>query len=72
MFDGVEACGRTPADALGWRIGGDEIRVVGFEALELLHERVEFCVGYLGIVEDVVALFVIANEPAEFVNPFDG
>ncbi len=61
VLDGLEAGGRAAADALGRRIGRDEIGVLGFEALELLHERVEFGVGQLGIVEDVVPLFVVAN-----------
>ena len=40
------------------------------EALELLHERVELGVGDLGIVEDVVALLVVANEPTELRDAF--
>ena len=34
----------------------------GLEALELLHQRVELGVGDSGIVQDVVALFVVPDE----------
>jgi hypothetical protein len=46
--------------------------MLAFEALQLFHERVEFDVGYLGVAENVVALFVVPNEPAEFSDAFSG
>jgi hypothetical protein len=42
----------------------------GLEPLELPDERVELRVGYLGVAEDVIALFVVAYEAAEFVDAF--
>jgi hypothetical protein len=42
--------------------------MLGFEALELPHEPVELGVGYFRVVEDVIALFMVPNEAAEFVN----
>ena len=38
------------------------------EPLELAHQRVELGVGDLRRVEDVVALFVMANQAAELVD----
>src|SRR5439155_23565088 len=72
VLNRVEARGGPAADALRRRIERDEIGIVGFETLELVHERVEFGVGYFWIVEDVVALFVVANEPAEFGDTVGG
>src|SRR5262245_53741496 len=42
--------------------------MLGFEALQLPHQRVELDVGDLGIVEDVVPLLVMANETAQLVD----
>jgi hypothetical protein len=33
-----------------------------------VHERVELGVGYFGVAGDVIALFVIPDEAAKFVN----
>ena len=52
--------------------GGDEVRVLGLEPLELVHQRVELGVGDLRLVEDVVALFVVANQSPEFCDAFGG
>ena len=66
MLDGREALRRAAGDALGRRIGGDEIGMLGLERLELVQKPIEFFVGDLRIVVDVVALFVVADESAKF------
>jgi hypothetical protein len=70
MVDHREPGGDTAADALRRRVSGDEIGILALEPLELLDERVELDVGNLGIVEDVIALFVVPDLSAEFVDPF--
>ena len=70
VFDGLEAGGRAPAHAPCRGIVAREVRVLGFELLELAHERVELDVGDLRIVQDVVALFVMANETPKLVDSF--
>ena len=63
------AASDAASDAAGGRILGDEIRVLGLEPLELLHQGVEFGVRDLRVVQDVIALFVITDEQAELGNP---
>ncbi len=58
VLDRVEAFDGTSGNALRRRIDGDEIGVVGLELLELVQQRVELRVGDLGIVVDVIALFM--------------
>ena len=70
MLDGREPFDRPAGDALRRRIGGDEVRMLGLEALELVQQPIELFVGDLGIVVDVVALFVVADGVAELVEPF--
>jgi hypothetical protein len=70
VLDGLEAGGDAAADAAGGRIVDDEIRVLGLEPFELLHQGIEFGVGDLRLAQDVIALFVIANEPAKFLDAF--
>ena len=56
-----EAFGDAAADALGRRVGGDEIGMLGFELLELVQQPIELLVRNLGLVVDVVALFVVPD-----------
>ena len=59
----------TSAHALRWRIGCGEIRMCRFKVGQLPHEGVELIVGDLWCVEDVIALFVVANEDAQVLDP---
>jgi hypothetical protein len=65
MLDGRKAVDDRPADALGGRIGRDEIGILRLEAFELVHERVELGIGDLGGGPPVVAVLVIPDLPAE-------
>ena len=56
-----EAFAGGSADALGGGVGGYERGVGLFEGLEFAHEAVVFGVGELGLVEDVIEVFVVAN-----------
>ena len=53
---------------LGGGIKGHQIRIFGFEILELVQQPVEFLVGNLRVVVDVVALFVVTNRLAQLAN----
>ena len=65
VLDRLETFDRAAADALCRRVGRDEIRVLRFEPLELVQQRIELLVGDLGVVVDVVALFVMPDGVAE-------
>ena len=65
------AATRPPTRRVGESCG-DEVWIFGLEALELPHQRIEFSVGDLRIVQDVVALFVMPDEYAELVDSFCG
>ena len=42
--------------------------MLGLKLLQLAHEQVELGVGQLGVVEDVIAVFVMADLVAQFVD----
>ena len=44
--------------------------MLGFERFELLQQRVELGVGDLGIVVDVVALFVVTDRVTQLAEAF--
>ncbi len=60
---------RRAADALGRRVRGDDLGVVGLDPLELAEERVVVGVGDLGGVEDVVAKVVVGDQPTQLGSP---
>ena len=53
------------ADALRGRIGSDEVGMLVFERPQLVEQHVVGAVVDLGIVEDVVAVIVVLDEPAK-------
>jgi hypothetical protein len=61
VLDGLEPLDRPAGHALRGRVGRDEIGMLGLEPLELVQQRVELGVRDLGGVQDVVALFVVAD-----------
>ncbi len=63
--EGIE---RFAADALGGAVRGDQGQVLALEALKLLHQRVEFAVGDLGLVLDVVKAVVAADRLAQVLD----
>jgi hypothetical protein len=62
----LEAFGGFAAHALGRRAGGEQLRVRGLDALELVHQRVVGGVGNLRGIEDVIEVFVAAEFGAQF------
>ena len=72
VVDLREPAGRGAADALRRRVGGDQLRVVGFERAELVVEHVVRAVRDLRIVEHVVAVVVVLDEPSELGRPRGG
>ncbi len=52
---------RLAADALGGRVGCDQLGVLGLDAPQLVEQRVVRVVLDLGVVEDVVAVAVVAE-----------
>jgi len=68
VLDRLEPLDRAAADALGRRIGRDELRMLALERLELAHEAVELGVADLGVREDVVALLVVADEAPQLLD----
>jgi hypothetical protein len=65
VLDGREPFDGAAAHSPGRRVGRHELRVRLLDRLELVHQRVEPGVADLGIVVDVVPLFVMADQVAE-------
>ena len=63
-----EALFGLAADALGGRVGRDELGVLGLERLEAVHGGVVLRVGPLGGIEHVVEVLVVAEEVAELFD----
>ena len=72
VLDGRKAVGDAAADALGRRIGGDELGMVGLERFEFVQQAVERLVRDLGRGVDVVLLFVVADGGAKFADAGGG
>ena len=62
MLHRLEPLGGTPGDTLRRRVGCDEFGMGRLERLEFLQQRVELGVCDLGVVEHVVALFVVTDQ----------
>src|SRR5215470_20347416 len=56
-----ETLARLAAYTLRRRVRRDQLRMIGLDLLELVHQPVEFGIADLGIVEHVVAVLVMAN-----------
>jgi hypothetical protein len=56
---------RLGGDALGRRVGRDEVGMLLLERLQLVEQRVVGVVADLGVVEDVVAVTVVLDRPAQ-------
>jgi len=54
------------ADFLGWRIRGDEFRMLRFNRFETVEELIVFKIRNLGLVERVVQVIVIRNFLPQF------
>ena len=70
MLDRLEAFDGPAGDALGRRIGRDEVRVFLLQPLELVEQAIERLVGDLRGVVDVVALFVMADRVTKLADAF--
>src|SRR5439155_16480555 len=72
MLDGGEPLDRAAGDALRGGIGRDELGVFGFQLLELVQQIVEFLVGDLRSVVNVVPLLVVPDRLAELLQTLFG
>ena len=70
MLDGLEPFDRAAGDALGRRIGRDEIGMIRLEMLEFVQEPIELLVGHLRVVVDVIALLVMPDGIPESLEAF--
>ena len=52
---------RLAANSLRRRVGGDQLRILRFQILQLARERVEGSIGNLGRVLPVVEVLVVAD-----------
>ena len=68
MRDGLKPFGDATADALRRRISTDEVWMIGLELLQLAQQLVELSVADLGLVRDVVPLFVMSKLATEFCD----
>ena len=69
MLDFGEPGGDAAADTLGRRIDGDEIGMLGLQPPELVQQGIELAVGDFRLIEDVVALFVVADQATKLGDP---
>ena len=60
--------GGKGADALGWGVRCNELRVGLLQLLELPEEPIVFRVASLGSIEDVVAVGVVADQPTKLLD----
>src|SRR6266446_3911662 len=60
-----ESLARLAAYALSGGVGRDQFRMLGFKLLEFVDQFVEFGVADLRIVENVIAVFVVADLVAQ-------
>ena len=60
---------RLAADALGRRVGRQQVGVLGLQRAQLVEQRVVFVVADLGVVEDVVAVVVVLELLAQLGGP---
>src|SRR5271165_5075694 len=67
-----ESLARLAAHTLCRRIGRDQRRMLSFEVLQLPHQLVEFGVADLRLVQDVVAILVMADFFAKSFDLFFG
>ena len=72
VLDRLESFDRPAGDALGRRVGRDEIGMLRLEPLELVQQPIELLVGDLRVVVDVVALFVVADVVAKLSDAGEG
>ena len=56
-----EALARLASNTLRGRVRRDQLRVRRLNLFELLHEQIKFSVADFRIVEDVIAVLVMAN-----------
>jgi hypothetical protein len=64
-----EAGERLAADPLSGRVRGHELRMSRLDLLKFAEKGVVFGVGDLRTVEDVVAVFMVADQGPQFVRP---
>jgi hypothetical protein len=68
MFDSWKRFSRAAGDTLRGRVRGDEIRVFGFEAFQLMEQAVELLVRDFRRVPDVVTLLVMPDLAPEVLD----
>ena len=64
----AEALGGLAADALGGRVGSEQLGVRGFDLPEFVHQRVVGGVGDLRRVENVIQVLVAAQFGAQLLG----
>src|SRR6516225_4681294 len=70
MPDGGETLDRLSADTLGRTVGRNQLRMFGFELLELFEKLVEFFVGNLRFGFNIIEVVVMIDLSAELVDSF--
>jgi hypothetical protein len=68
MVHAGELAAYLSTDALCRRVGSSQLGVLGLQVNQLVHEAIEIGIGNFGIVEDVVAVFVVTDLVAQDVE----
>jgi hypothetical protein len=61
----LQVADRLAADALGRRVGRDQLRMLSLDPAELVDQSVVDIVPDLGVIEDVVAVAVVLEDLAQ-------
>ncbi len=72
VLDLFELAHRFAADPLGGRVGAQQGRVIALEGPQLVEQAIVGVVADLRVVEDVVAVRVVAELLAQLGRPLDG
>src|SRR3954451_1127943 len=72
MLDRLELVERPAADALRRRVRGQPLRMCGLDAAQLVDELVVLGIRDLGVVEDVIAVPVVLQLPAQLGGSLRG
>src|ERR1700759_5885706 len=59
---------RLAPDTLGRRVRGEQLGVIGLDAAQLVEQGVVDVAADLGVVEDVVAVAVVLEQPAQLAG----
>jgi hypothetical protein len=68
MFDDFKRAQWRGSYPLGRGVRRLKLRILGLECVQFPHETVVFCIAYLRLIEDVIAVVMVLNLLSEFLD----